>query len=358
MSVNQQLKDSAVRHQIYLQRYASFIVNKALKLLSSTQLSVADKLRLSLEKSYSDGFIKKSDLNSLLKAIKEEIAAGYVSISQSVIEELEQLVEYEAAYHVNSLSKAIPGEVAVVLGSPSNSLLVAQITKEPSHGKLLKEWISELSDGEYKRIRDTVRIGVGNGYSTDEIVRSIVGTKKNNYQDGIGRVARRDVSTFIRTVTNDTANTVRESVYKKNQSVIKGVEWVSTLDGRTSSVCRIRDGKVYEVDQGERPPAHPNCRSTTTPVLKSWKELGIDKDELSSGTRASMDGQVSADETYESWLRKQPRSFVESVLGKTKSKVFLDGKLKLESFADKSGAEYSLAELRNRESYAFKKAAV
>jgi hypothetical protein len=34
-------------------------------------------------------------------------------------------------------------------------------------------------------------------------------------------------------------------------------------------------------------------------VLKTWRELGIDADEVPQTTRASMDGQVPAKQTFE-----------------------------------------------------------
>lgn len=37
------------------------------------------------------------------------------------------------------------------------------------------------------------------------------------------------------------------------------VKWVSEKDERTCSVCRKRDGKIYEIDKVPKDP-HPNCR--------------------------------------------------------------------------------------------------
>jgi hypothetical protein len=115
---------------------------------------------------------------------------------------------------------------------------------------------------------------------------------------------------------------------------------------------------VFPVDSGPRPPAHPNCRSTTTPVIKSWKELGINLTEAPPGTRASMDGQVPATLTYNDWLKKQPQAFQDEVLGPTKAKLYRKGDLSLDRFIDKSGNEYTLDELRRREMGAFERAGI
>ena len=109
-----------------------------------------------------------------------------------------------------------------------------------------------------------------------------------------------------------------------------------------------RDGTVYKPGKGPRPPAHFNCRSSTSPVTKSWRELGFDIDELPPATRASMNGQVPSDQTYDGFLRGQDKGFQEEVLGKRKAELFRGG-LKTDRFVDKSGKEYTLDQLRKRE---------
>ena len=50
--------------------------------------------------------------------------------------------------------------------------------------------------------------------------------------------------------------------------------------------------------------------------MKSWRELGIDVDEMDAGTRASMDGQVRQLTTnYAQWLERQPYERQIKVLG-------------------------------------------
>ena len=177
--------------------------------------------------------------------------------------------------------------------------------------------------------------------------------------------------------------------------MIKGVAWVSTLDGRTSPICQARDGIVFPVSSGPRPPAHPNCRSTTAPVLRTWKELGVDdfpeapeafrpavsdnrtrvereRDfrrearEKAGTSWASMTqkqrtvavrqirdewqgsaiSQVSASTTYEEWFRRQPTGFQDDVLGKKRAREFRAGKLSLDKFVDmKTGRKFTLKEL-------------
>ncbi|MGL5392549.1 MAG: hypothetical protein ACRDA8_14455, partial [Shewanella sp.] len=93
--------------------------------------------------------------------------------------------------------------------------------------------------------------------------------------------------------------------------------------------CRARDGIVYKFSDkaSPKPPAHYNCRSTIT--LKVSSEF----DFLDEGaTRASKDGQVDANLTYYDWLKQQPASFQDEVLGIEKGKIFRNAGLSAEEF--------------------------
>ena len=144
---------------------------------------------------------------------------------------------------------------------------------------------------------------------------------------------------MVRTATTHTSNLARQATFEANDDVILGYEWVSTLDNRTSSVCKGLDGQIFKnSDTNKRyPPAHPNCRSSTAPVLDARYKL-----DDSVNTRASRgaDGgqQVNADSTYYGWLKEQGaqgkdgRAFVVDVLGKERGKLFLDGGLSADKF--------------------------
>ena len=83
---------------------------------------------------------------------------------------------------------------------------------------------------------------------------------------------------------------------------------------------------------------------------KSWEELGASKKikEIDPGTRASMDGQVAADMTYEQWLKKKDAAepgFAKSVLGPGRYNLWKNGKLTLRDLVDQRGRELTLEQL-------------
>ena len=92
-----------------------------------------------------------------------------------------------------------------------------------------------------------------------------------------------------------------------------------------------------------------NCRSSLVPVTKSFRELGIDADEIPEGTRASQYGQVSAGTDFGAWLKGQPREVIDDALGKGRADLFLSGKISMSQLVDpRTLKPLTLAELRAR----------
>jgi SPP1 gp7 family putative phage head morphogenesis protein len=208
-------------------------------------------------------------------------------------------------------------------------------------------------------VRDSIRIGFVEGETIDQLVRRIRGTRVNQFKDGILEINRRNAEALVRTAVSHTAQSARDDVFAANSDIIKGWRFTATLDSRTSAVCRGLDGKVFDIGKGPKPPRHWNCRSVSVAVLRSWREMGIDIDETPNpaNTRASMNGQVPATETYDSWLRKQPVEFQNDVLGVKKAQLFRAG-LTLDKFTNRQGDELSLSELARKEADIFKRAGV
>jgi hypothetical protein len=132
------------------------------------------------------------------------------------------------------------------------------------------------------------------------------------------------------------AATARQEFAQANSDIVKAKQWSSTLDTHTSQWCIIRDRKLYTLDGkplGHAIPylrgpgkIHFCCRSCEILITKSWEELQISSGELSSATRASMDGQVPAHTSYAEWLARQPYARQEQVLGVTRARCCVTAK--------------------------------
>jgi len=340
MNVNTAILDALTGHSVGIQRVSNATVRKIIALLNRSDARIVERIAAG------GSDISQARLEALLEDIRQIVQGLHAEAEGQLRRDLDALGEYEAQFQGDMFRATVPVRLEWVAPSPYQ--IVAAVNARPFQGRLLKDWFADLPEANFARLRNVIRAGFVEGRTTEQIVREVRGTRAQGFKDGVLEINRRAAEVTVRTAIQHTANVARSEVYRANSKFIKAVQWVSTLDGRTSAVCRGRDGQTYPVDSGPRPPAHPNCRSATVPVLKSLRELGMSGKDLKPSTRASMDGQVAEDTNYDKWLRGKPASYQEEILGQTKAKLFREG-LTLDRFISRSGDELTLDELKQRE---------
>ena len=362
-SVNEAILDAQISHQIGLGRYSVGVIQRIIKLLSKVEADLVGQI-LKFDPNEVSGAWSQKRLEKLLAAIRTINKEAYQAISRELTSEMKAFGSYEAEFQSRTLVKLLPVQFDIV--TPSSAQVYAATMARPFQGMLLKEVFDGLEPAAFARVRNAVRMGFVEGETTDQIIRRIRGRRANNYADGLTEISRKDAEKVVRTAVAHTAAVAREETYEQNANLVKGIRWTSTLDGRTTQTCIVRDGLEYTTagkPVGHSVPwnggpgrIHWQCRSTSVPVTKSWRELGFDVDELPPSTRASMDGQVPGKTTYFDFLKSKPAAFQDSVLGKTKGALLRRGELPVEKFFDRSGKAYTLDELRTREARAWEKA--
>lgn len=86
--------------------------------------------------------------------------------------------------------------------------------------------------------------------------------------------------------------------------------------------------------------------------------MGIKVGEIKDSSRASMDGQVPADTTYQDWLSRQSFTRQVEIVGETRARLIRDGGMSPDEFYNDRGEWLTLDQLRNRDAQAFKDARV
>lgn len=348
MALNDEIRDLQVRHHVGIQRLSSAILRGLITLLDRSDLEIVSKL---LDRGPTlEGTFTSMRLRYLLDALRLINHEAHVTLGQELRDDLKGLARYEVDFQARLLASTMPVDFV----QPTASMLDAIVTSRPFDGRLLRDWVMHLRDGKRSLLRQAIQRGMIQGETQDQIVRRVRGTKALNYRDGVLNIARTSVERLVRTSVNHVANAAREKLYEENAAVVSKVQWVATLDTRTCTRCAAMDGKTFVMGKGPRPPLHLNCRCATVPVTKSWKAMGIDLPEVDTGTRASMNGQVSATDTFGTWLRKQSAAVQDEALGATRGALFRRGKLAIEKFTDVRGNALTLNELRAREAAAFK----
>jgi SPP1 gp7 family putative phage head morphogenesis protein len=334
MPTAQAIHDQAVRHRVGLSRYSNTLVRQVIALLNRTDLDVVARLASG---DFGDRKHSQSELESLLTEIRVMQAHGWHAIGEHVDEAVNGLTGAEVDFQ-QRLMQGAAASVQVELQSMRLTVgqVVAAVRARPFEGRFLKEWLAETEAGAARRVRDAIRMGWVEGQSIPDIVRRIRGTRAAKYRDGILETSRRSAETMVRTAVTHVSSVAAQQIYEDAGPVVVGVEWVATLDLRTSVICASLDGQLFPVDKGPRPPAHPNCRSTTIPRLKNMDPF----------ERTSFDG----------WLTGQPTEVQDEVLGPSRARLWRSGGLKLDRFTDDAGELLTLDELRARDAAAFDKA--
>ncbi|WP_139692539.1 minor capsid protein [Sporolactobacillus terrae] len=92
-----------------------------------------------------------------------------------------------------------------------------------------------------------------------------------------------------------------DSIYRQS-SVVSQIMWDSTLDNKTSQICRHLDGQKWDVNANHPvPPAHPSCRSCLIPIVAGWKPT-IKRENIKDSTGKKPIINYS---TYETWKKSR-----------------------------------------------------
>lgn len=337
------LTDTATRHAVFVQRFASGEALNAERMIIQMGEDIAAKLAAEYN------LARSERLTALMRTVRAILAATMTEIKAGTIETATEFAGSEAAFTVKMLSQA----ATVKFLTPAQSLIEAAVLRlgmdapvgpaQLTLSEMLDQFAGAKSDEVIRIINESILEG-RTGQQAAQDVRAIVTTRQ-----------ARQVGTVTRTVINHVSNRARAATFTENAGFIESYQWVSTLDSRTSFLCQGRDGRVYPVGKGPLPPGHYGCRSTVIPVIK--EEFSLFKGD---GKRPSVgtDGAelVSAKTTYGQWLKRQPAAFQDEVLGDTRARLFRDGGLQIDRFRDETGRVYTLDQLRALEPLAFERA--
>lgn len=356
-SVNSVLMDRAITHAVYLEGLKRHEANRVLDFLALDFFpDLQEKLSSRLATIKAKGFDRSPATTKRLQDLSDYTLAVTLKatgkITDDQIARLKELAKSEASGIRDTVlavvrpGLAVPAQFDFV--SPPIANLNAIVTSRPFEGRVLKDWWAANARHFSGDVEKQIRIGLAQGETIDQITGRVFGLAGKT-ATGSAALLRHNAEAVTITAVAHVTNSAREEAFARNAKLAKGVMIVATLDLRTTLICRGQDGKVYPIGEGWRPPGHFRCRTTTTLVLKSAKELGLktkDGAENVVGTRSSLDGVVPGDTTQDDWLRRQPEDVQDFVFkGKEKADVFRRGKLKLDQFTDEHGRELTLREL-------------
>ena len=404
MDANQRYLDLQLRYQHRLRRLASRILGRSIELVSLSDKQLIQRLRRKLpvlrRGKFDFAARRYLALMEELRMLRQRAIDQAWKEAQKELKELAYVTqekEEERTLFVLpvkfELTRLPPTEIVSVVDLP--------FAGGETDARTLLQWKSSIVQADFSRIEGAVQSGLLKGLTTAAILQTLAGTRKRKFADGVLGGTRRNVQAVLSAGVTHVHNAVSGRLFEKNPAVYRYLQWVSVLDGRTSVICRARDGKFAPIGKNKlpanlprlipptaRPPAHPNCRSTVVPVFDSrglagiigerpfvretakdqykkinfrqqakdgagsaaWRRMSAEQrqrmvDRVRDQWLQDRIGTVPADLTYDDWLRGQPIEFQNEVLGRRKAVLFRKG-LKLDRFVDSTGRQLTTEQLR------------
>lgn len=235
-----------------------------------------------------------------LEALQTEIMAH----SAIIAEQEEKVVgDFLREGFSNSYYKGMYDEY--IAGTPETIALMKNNKVRLSSNAINKVLTLPWSGGNYssniwknsyfiaKKAQSLVARNIVSGRSIDQITNDFAKLYGGQYRSNIRRL--------VRTETAYVKSQADVEVYKKLD--IEEYEILVTLDNRTSSICREKDGKHYPIDDIKvgvnYPPFHSNCRTTTIRYKKDKKsKTRLAKD------KAGKNIKVPLNMKYKDWKKR------------------------------------------------------
>lgn len=363
--------DRVVRHQTKIERVKageSDRINKIIIANDNEIISILSKIPKNYTKSQIDNIVAEI-INKNNSYYSEIVLAALTDISRSI-------VDFETDFSVETVNNFFDKEVKTV--APQKDKIFEDIQKTKYDKHKLATWVALLGRDKNKRIEREIKTAVLNNETPDGIISSARNAM---------RVSNSNNDSVTKAYINQSVNFSRDAVYSANDEKVNQIIWSSILDSGTTLTCGVRSNKRYDA-KTKRPIGHSNewnggpgvihwgCRSLAIPVdendvissgtgegfvFGSGDRTAIGADSgYERGDNKKTDGKrfrlpsknnklrkdvVSAKTDYETWLKRQPRAFVEDTLGVTRASAFLNGEASLGDFVVQNGRKLSVKEL-------------
>lgn len=264
MPIAEVLANKFTMYDLNLSRFAAGEREKIRRMLDGLR----DQLLLKLDQQVADGdTFSRRRLQALFKVTDLTIDNTYAKIAKVHDESMLSLAEVSANKSIELVNRTI-GVSILNVGVPE-SVLKAMVKDDISLGLPASEWWDGQGPRLRQRFQNTIRQGVFAGETVSDLKRRVRGRRENGFKDGIMSAASRDAEALIRTSVNSIAQSARLETFKANDDVVKGVQWLSTLDVSTTPQCQALSGSAWTLD-GEKlegteldfpgpPPVHFSC---------------------------------------------------------------------------------------------------
>ena len=339
MNINEQLLDLLLKRDLLLQRVSNGL-SKEVALYYSDLINQA----INTIKDYDEITIVK--MNKLIKEINSRIEFNY---EEQLSNKFQELGVVEATY----IPTAINGLIGVnIVDKLLPEPLIQSIINNSylADGLTIAESFEKLNDNLKNTFQSQIRLSVLNGDTNQQIIKTL--------KPILNEFTTNKIDSLVKTAVSTVANNTRMEIYSENSDIFKGYQHQSVMDSRVTLQCAVVDGAFYDLnfkginEKGKQHPYKPvprhfRCRSIILPILKTFRELGVDLDEVTGLTRSSIDGELPRDVTFDKFFERQSKKFQEEYLGSQRYQMYKQGKITLSDLVNQQGKTLTLEQLRN-----------
>lgn len=305
--------------------------------------------------------IKRLDAELIAQLVKADIEGASAAVVNRSIKSAQAIIGEHYAELASLTNQQVAGLVQVEVGAVMSALTEArEILKKPRSLEAIQDrllvfggpaddwWLQQGQKMQFA-YGNAVRQGMQNG---DTITQMVARIRGNETAAGLIQQSQKSAMHLARDIVSTASNQTRLEVFQRNRDILEGLIQSSVLDSHTSEVCMAYSGATWDMDyqptgDNDLPfdggcPRHRNCRSVILPLTK--QEAGEERFEVS--TRASRDGQVRVNITFDEWLSGKSEAFQDKQLGPGKAQLWRDKKITLRDLLDRDGNALTLEQLR------------
>lgn len=308
MTQDEQITHALADRQIELFRLDAGISDDAQKKIEALAIAVLAAIR-----AYGKQSLSNKQAGDLRAEITRLVGAAYKDIATASAGSLSGFAQHEADVTAALLVAAGVGFDTVNVGNTAPSLV----------GVPMDTHWQNAATATAMTINEAVGRGVVNGKSANDIADD----------EALSLAARATAAaTLVKTAVQSEASRARMAVYGAGDAT-RGYIHTSVLDGRTSLVCRVRSGAIWDLDykpimgtsvEFDMPPLHRRCRS----FIRPW--FGGDVNDVSS----------------EDWLAAKSTEQQDAMLGVGRADLWRRNVITFNDLLDQSGRPLTLKELK------------
>lgn len=275
--------------------------------------------------------------------------------------------EANAMTRAVATSMEVPTRTAqVLLGEPVPRATMREIidtrviTANANDAERLRGFFEREAASHHKRFTGALR----QAFSQDETLSQMLVRLKQ-----VTELVAKEADAVIRTGYNHVVSNLRAEMIGRASVLFRGVIWISRLDNRTTFRCMGLSQGQWDLNTGRPlasspisirfpgpPPAHFSCRSQLHPLTKTAEQIEVDGDDrvrqamssLTDEQRRLLSADPPADESYTEWLKRQSAEVQDNVLGPTRRKLWLEGKIELGDLVTQKGRPLTLKQLQRK----------